>query len=60
MARGPRKCLTCVHNTACGGGPSRRNNDIGKEGARALAAVLRESALTSLDFRRVRVVCVRV
>ena len=49
----------CVHN-ARGGGFLRRSNDIGEEGARALAAALRESALTSLDLRCLRVVCVRV
>ena len=59
MARGPRECLTCVHN-ACGRGPSRRGNDIGDAGARALAAALRESALTSLDLGCVRGGCARV
>ena len=58
--RGDRADVSRVHNTACGGDPSRRDNSIGEEGARALAAALRESALTSLNLGYVRVVCVRV
>ena len=59
MVRGPRGCLTCVHN-ARGGGFSRRGNGIGDAGAQAIAAALRESALTSLDLECVRVECARV
>ena len=59
MARGPRGCLTCVHN-ARGGGFSRRGNGIGDAGAQAIAAALRESALTSLNLGCVRIVCARV
>ena len=58
--RGDRANVSSVHNTACGGAPSRRDNGIDEEGARALAGALRESALTLLNLGCVRIVCARV
>ena len=58
--RGEHADESRVHNAACGGGLSCRGTDIGEEGAWALAAALRESALTSLNLGCVRIVCARV